>query len=136
MGYLSGDAPLVRLTAEEGAADRSSTLADNIVAHGGAWTWDRAARVAWRPLPAPPGMGPWYFRAGGLFQGSHGVNGTWGVVPSQWRRDSLHVKLGGETYLLMFLSEKWAFVADRCADEAISYGRLAQGHVPEERLVW
>ena len=36
----------------------------------------------------------------------------------------------------MFLSEKWAFVADRCADEAISYGRLAQGHVPEERLVW
>ena len=106
--------------------------------HGGAWSWERAASVAWRPLPPPPGAGPWFFRAGGVFEaaGGNGTNGTWGVVPSEWRKDSLHVHVHGATYLLMFLSEKWAFVADRCADEAISYGRLAQGPVPEQRLVW
>ena len=62
--------------------------------------------------------------------------GTWGVVPSQWRKDSLHVKIGDDTYLLMFLSEKWSFVADRCSDEAISYGFVVQESVPEQRLVW
>jgi len=135
VGYLETDPALVPLTAAEVAAGRSSLLADNVIKHGGAWAWERAASVAWRPLPPPPGVGPWYFRAGGVFEGE-AANGTWGVVPSQWRKDSLHVQLRGETYLLMFLSEKWSFVADRCADEAISYGRLAQGAVPENRLVW
>ena len=138
VGYLATNPPLVPLTAAEVAAGRSSVLADNVVRHGGAWAWDRAASVAWRPLPPPPGAGPWYFRAGGVFEAAegNGTGGTWGVVPSQWRKDSLHVHVYGETYLLMFLSEKWAFVADRCADEAISYGRLAHGRVPEKRLVW
>ena len=139
VGYLATDPPLVPLTAAEVAAGRSSVLADNVVRHGGAWAWDRAASVAWRPLPPPPGAGPWHFRAGGVFEAAEGngtAGGTWGVVPSQWRKDSLHVHIHGESYLLMFLSEKWAFVADRCADEAISYGRLAHGPVPEKRLVW
>ena len=53
-----------------------------------------------------------------------------------WRKDSLHIVLGGETYLLMFLSEKWAFVAVRGADEVVSYGRLRREDVPNKRLVF
>lgn len=41
------------------------------------------------------------------------------VRTSLCAQDSLHVRLGGESYLLMFLSEKWAFVAVRCADEQV-----------------
>ncbi len=61
--------------------------------------------------------------------------GTWGVVQSPWRKDTLHVLLGDETYLLMFLSEKWAFVALRCRDEEVSHGNLV-GAVPRQRLVF
>ena len=43
--------------------------------------------------------------------------------------------VGGETYLLMFLSEKWAFVAVRCSDEHVSYGQLERyPDVPQDRL--
>ena len=50
-------------------------------------------------------------------------------------KDSLHVIVGGETYLLMFLSEKWAFVAVRCSDEHVSYGQLERyPDVPQDRL--
>ena len=51
-------------------------------------------------------------------------------MPSPWRKDSLHVKMGGSTYLLMFLSEKWVFVALRCEDEQVTYGRLDVDAVP------
>lgn len=44
--------------------------------------------------------------------------------------------LGNSTYLLMFLSEKWSFVAVRCEDEQVSYGRLDVDVIPEKRLVW
>ncbi len=57
------------------------------------------------------------------------------LLREEWRRDALHVDVANETYLLMFLSEKWAFVAVRCADESASYGRL-EGPIPEQRLVW
>lgn len=42
---------------------------------------------------------------------------------------------GDQTYLLMFLSEKWAFTAVRCSDEEVSFGQLA-GQTPRDRLVW
>ena len=45
------------------------------------------------------------------------------------------VIVGGQTYLLMFLSEKWAFVAVRCSDEHVSYGHLERyPDVPQDRL--
>ena len=75
------------------------------------------------------------FDGGGALASPWGA-GTWGAVPSQWRKDSLHVIVGGETYLLMFLSEKWSFVAVRCSDEVVSYGRLARQPVPEQLLRW
>ena len=86
----------------------------------GAWTWS--------------GRGPVRFDGGGALASPWGA-GTWGAVPSQWRKDSLHVIVGGETYLLMFLSEKWAFVAVRCSDEHVSYGQLERyPDVPQDRL--
>ena len=42
----------------------------------------------------------------------------------------------GEVYLLMFLSEKWAFVALRCSDEQVSHGRLLQDPLPGGRLLF
>ena len=62
--------------------------------------------------------------------------GTWGTVPSPWRKDALHVRLAGRTYLLMFLSTQWSFVAVRCDDEEVSYGRLDVDEVPRQRLVF
>ena len=61
---------------------------------------------------------------------------SWGTVPSPWRKDSLHVQLPGKGYyLLMFLSEKWSFVAVRCRDERVSYGQLERyPDVPQDRL--
>ena len=105
------------------------SLSRNLIASGGSWGWG----------PDPSRLqGPCWFRADGQFE-SPWRNGSWGPVPSPWRNDSVHVILGDppqiETYLLMFLSEKWAFVAVRCADERVSYGRL-QGPIPEKRLVW
>ena len=44
--------------------------------------------------------------------------------------------LGGQTYLLMFLSEKWAFTAVRCSDEEVSFGQLKRRDTPQRRLVW
>ena len=99
----------------------SHILAANVVKADEAWTWD--------------GLGPMRFESSGRLTSPWG-EGTWGTVPSPWRKDSLHVKLGGRTYLLMFLSEKWAFVAVRCEDEAVSYGRLERSDVPTKRLVF
>ena len=83
------------------------------------------------------GEGPFHFRADGAFEGPWGAGATWGTVPSPWRKDSLHVKRPGKgTYLLMFLSEKWSFVAVRCEDEEVSYGALQRSDVPEKRLVF
>mmetsp|Transcript_25988 Transcript_25988/g.82371 ORF Transcript_25988/g.82371 Transcript_25988/m.82371 type:complete len:282 (+) Transcript_25988:1927-2772(+) len=80
------------------------------------------------------GGGGMRFRADGTVRTPRG-DGTWGAVPSQWRKDSVHVSIGGQTYLLMFLSEKWAFTAVRCSDEEVSFGQLA-GQTPRDRLVW
>ena len=79
--------------------------------------------------------GPVWFGDNGTLSSPWG-NGTWGVVPGPWRKDALHVILHNQTYLLMFLSEKWAFVAVRCFDEQVSYGRLDADPIPENRLVW
>ena len=78
--------------------------------------------------------GPVWFNPDGALATPWGA-GTWGTVAGPWRRDALHVDLHNATYLLMFLSEKWAFVAVRCSDEVVSYGRL-RGDIPESRLVW
>ena len=96
-------------------------LATNIVKAGEAWTWAE--------------RGPVRFQSDGKFSSPWG-EGSWGTVPSPWRKDSLHVVLDGKTYLLMFLSEKWAFVAVRCEDEQVSYGRLQRPDVPQKRLVF
>ena len=102
---------------------RSHTLARNLNASASVWEWD--------------GGGPMQFQPDGTLENPWGV-GSWGTVPSRWRNDSLHVKLGAErtAYLLIFQSEKWAFVAIRCSDEHVSFGRLRAEHVPERRLVW
>ena len=76
-----------------------------------------------------------YSFANGTFE-SPFYPGTWGQVPGPWRKDAVHVQLGDETYLVMFLSEKWSFVAVRCRDEQVSYGRLDADPIPEKRLVW
>ena len=110
---------------------KAHTLARNLVEAGGVWTWGdnhSALRGAVRFLPSGALQSPW-------------GAGTWGGVPSEWRKDSLHVILPGnvttaETYLLMFLSEKWSFVAVRCSDEQVTYGRLQADPIPEKRLVW
>lgn len=96
-------------------------LARNLNASGEAWEW--AGRGPLRFLPDGTAPSPW-------------GPASWGPVPSVWRNDSVHVQLGGETYLLMFLSEKWSFVAVRCSDEVVSYGRLARQPVPEQLLRW
>ena len=96
-------------------------LAGNVVKADEPWAWS--------------GRGPVRFERSGALASPWGA-GTWGTVPSPWRKDSLHVALGGETYLLMFLSEKWAFVAVRCSDEQVSYGRLQREDVPQKRLVF
>ena len=103
-------------------------LAGNIVKADADWSWPTV------------GQGPVRFESSGQLSSPLG-EGSWGTVPSQWRKDSLHVKLAGHTYLLMFLSEKWAFVAVRCDDEQVSYGRLMQSvvapfQVPRTRLVF
>ena len=100
---------------------RTHTLARSLNASAEAWEW--------------AGRGPLFFRPDGTAPSPWG-NATWGAVPSPWRNDSVHIRLDGQTYLLMFLSEKWAFVAVRCSDEAVSFGRLRRQPVPEKRLVW
>merc|ERR1711871_1427248 len=70
-------------------------LAGNMVKADETWVWD--------------GKGPVRFLRSGTITSPWG-EGTWGTVPSLWRKDSLHVKMGGRTYLLMYLSEKWSFV--------------------------
>jgi len=97
------------------------TLARNVLAANEEWVWRE--------------RGPCRFESLGKFVSPWG-DGTWGSVPSPWRKDSLHVTLSGETYLLMFLSEKWSFVALRCSDEEVSFGQLRRLDVPSRRLVW
>ena len=94
---------------------------------GESWAWGGHGTVQFKSSGALDGGG------GG---GGGGAPGSWGSVPSPWRKDSLHVKLGGETYLLMFLAEKWAFVALRCSDEQVSYGRLQTDPLPNGRLLF
>ena len=102
-------------------------------------TRDRGMQpVLWigrRTMPGTGAFAPVRFAAGGVLRSPWG-QGSWGTVPSPWRKDSVHVVLGGETYLLMFLSEKWSFVAVRCRDEQVSYGRLQRPDVPSKRLVF
>ena len=108
----------------------SHTLVKNLLKRTEGWVW--------------PGRGSLRFERSGKLvvtsrePGGEGgfVDGTWGTVPSPWRKDSLHVQMGGATYLLMFLSEKWVFVALRCSDEQVTYGRLDAENVPEQRLVF
>ena len=102
------------------------TLARNVLAVGTPWRWGASH---WEL------HGPVAFHGNGTLTSPWGV-GSWGAVPGPWRKDSLHVQLRNATYLLMFLSEKWAFVAVRCSDERVSYGRLDADPIPEKRLVW
>ena len=115
-----------RLSADEA---KSHLLAKNLLAAAEVWTW--GVRGALR------------FEPGGLLRlepdgggGGGAAAAEWGTVPSPWRKDTVYVRLGGETYLLMFLSEKWSFVAVRCADEQVSYGRLQREETPQKRLVF
>ena len=97
-------------------------LASNIVKANEPWMWR--------------GVGPLQFEASGELRSPWGV-GSWGTVPSPWRKDSLYVKLPRNgTFLLMFLSEKWSFVALRCENEEVTYGSLQRLNVPEKRLVF
>ena len=102
------------------------TLGRNLVKAGGAWKWGSSHSDLHHRV---------YFHANGTFE-SPFYPGTWGQVPGPWRKDAVHVQLGDETYLVMFLSEKWSFVAVRCRDEQVSYGRLDADPIPEKRLVW
>ena len=104
-------------------SDKSShRLVQSVLKHGGAWDWS--------------GKGPVRFESSGALSSPWGA-GSWGSVPSPWRKDSLHIKRPGKgTYLLMFLSEKWSFVAVRCENEEVTYGALARADVPEKRLVF
>ena len=101
----------------------SHVLAKSVLSHGGAWRWEGGS-VA--------------FSADGQLVVRNGARagGTWGAVPSPWRKDSLHVMSGGYAYLLMFLAEKWAFVALRCADEQVTFGLLDAHPLPEYRLIF
>ena len=114
VGVATNDMP--PLTAD---AQQAAHAVAKRVGTQGAWTWS--------------GRGPVRFMRGAL--ASPWGAGTWGAVPSQWRKDSLHVIVGGVmTYLLMF-PEKWAFVAVRCSDEHVSYGQLERyPDVPQDRL--
>jgi len=106
-----------------GASEASShKLAAAIIAADETWLWR--------------GRGPYRFQKDGTFTSPLGNLGSWGTVPSQWRKDSLNVQFDGETYLLMFLSEKWAFVALRCSDEDVSYGVVQRDPIPKQRLMW
>ena len=98
-----------------------SALARNLLRHALTWAWS--------------GRSPVTFEPGGAFASPMG-RGTWTTVPSPWRKDSVHVALNGHSYLLMFLSEKWAFVAVRCDDEDVSYGRVLNAETPPGRLVF
>ena len=98
-----------------------SVLARNLLRHALTWAW--------------AGRSPVTFEPGGAFASPMG-RGTWTTVPSPWRKDSVHVALNGHSYLLMFLSEKWAFVAVRCDDEDVSYGRVLNAETPPGRLVF
>lgn len=89
---------------------------------------------AWGPRHANL-SGPVAFLPNGVVESPFG-RGSWGPVDGPWRRDALRVSLANERYLLMFLSEKWAFVAVRCSDEQVSYGRVVADPIPEKRLVW
>lgn len=91
----------------------SHTLVKNIVRAGEPWMWG--------------GEGPIRFLESGALQSPWGEEATWGTVPSPWRKDSLHIKLRGKTYLLMFLSEKWSFVAVRCEEYARSMAKPSPG---------
>ena len=118
VGVMTKDMPSL-----SDAEASSHTLARNVLRHGGAWRWQGKTVV---------------FSAGGRLDvhGGGGEGGTWGTVPSPWRKDSLHVKWGGKAYLLMFLSEKWAFAGERCEDEQVTYGQLDAPSVPDTRLVF
>lgn len=121
VGIPTGEMPTLT------ASDRiNHTLARNVVATPTPWKWG-ASHAELR--------GPVRFLSNGTLASPWG-DGSWGVVPGQWRKDALHVLLGNTTYILMFLSEKWAFVALRCTDEDVSYGRLDADPIPEKRLVW
>ena len=100
---------------------RSHKLAGNVIKADEEWEW--------------MGRGPVRFLASGELSTPWG-EGTWGTVPSPWRKDTLHVRLLDEYYLLMFLSEKWSFVALRCTDEQVTYGALKRTDVPSGRLVF
>ena len=99
----------------------SHKLAGNVVKADEEWLWG--------------GEGPVKFLSSGELQSPFG-SGTWGTVPSPWRKDTLYAKLQDTYYLLMFLSEKWSFVALRCEDEHVSYGALKRTNVPDGRLVF
>ena len=116
VGVMVDEMPPLSETDKSGHA-----LVRNILATPRDWAWS--------------GKGPVRFAPSGALESPWGA-GSWGSVPSPWRKDSLHVKLEGESYLLMFLSEKWAFVALRCSDEQVSYGRLQAETVPQQRLVF
>ena len=101
------------------------SLARNVLKTNRSWMWGASHRALRGPV--------WFYRNGTL--GSPWGDGSWGTVAGPWRKDALHVNLLNTTYLLMFLSEKWSFVAVRCVDEQVSYGRLS-GVIPDKRLVW
>ena len=102
-------------------------LAQAIVAADVPWTWAAPRRKSKDATCR--------FLSDGTFESSWG-SGSWGTVPSPWRKDSLHVTLDGEQYLLMFLSEKWAFVALRCSDEEVTHGSVPRSQLPSGRLKW
>lgn len=107
------------------------TLARNIVQTARPWRW--GTRHGNGLL-----HGPVHFQQDGTLLSPWGV-GSWGAVAGPWRRDALHVDLANHTYIIMFLSEKWSFVAVRCDDEAVSYGRVGVDdaeELPKGRLVW
>ncbi len=122
--------------------ERVHTLCRNLLRARRPWVWasshDEIGAAQRRSQSTTRQLGPVWFREEGRFESPYG-NGSWGAVPSPWRNDSVHVRLGTDLYLLMFLSEKWSFVAVRCADEHVSYGRLQvadEREIPEGRLVW
>ena len=100
-------------------------LAANLVKADEEWIWG--------------GEGPFKFLPDGTLGSSPPWGGaTWGTVPSPWRKDTVHVTFPGNrgTHLLMFLSEKWSFVAVRCDNEKVTYGAVTRSEVPEKRLVF
>ena len=47
-----------------------------------------------------------------------------------------HLRIGRPQKLGSDLSTQWSFVAVRCDDEEVSYGRLDVDQVPRQRLVF